>query len=398
MAVLDEMLEQLLQVHLLRRPVDQSQHDRAEGGLHLRVRVQPVQHHHRDRVPLQLDHDPDAFLVGFVPEIADPFELLRHHQVADLLDHAVGRNLVGELGDDDLLLPGRLPLLDGGARPDRDPAAPLLVAFLDAFAAVDDRAGREVGTLDELPQILDGRVRVVDQMIDGLDRLAQVVRRDIGGHADGDAGRAVDDEVGQPRREHRGLLQPVVEIGDEIDGVLVDIVEHRHRDARQARFGVAVGGRGIAVHGAEVPLAVHQRIAQREGLHHADQRVVQRDVAVRVILAEHVADDGRALLVGAAGDEPQLVHGVQDAAVHGLEPVAHVGQRALHDYAHRIVEERLLQLVFDEARDDPFAGVRCGHETRCQVLAVGCQQGSARLPKFLKNNHLGPERQRKDAR
>src|SRR5712692_7328424 len=366
-AVLDEVLEQLLQVHLLRRAVDQGEHDRAEGGLHLRVRVEPVQHHHRDGVPLQLDHDPDAFLVGFVPEIADPLQLLRHHQVTDLFDHPIGRDLVGELGDDDLLLAGGLPLLDGGPRADRDPAAALLVALLDALTAVDDRAGREVRALDELPQILDRCVRVVDQMIDGLDRLAQVVRRDVGRHADRDSGRAVDDEVGEPRREHGGLLQAVVEVGDEIDRALVDIVEYRHRDACQARFRVTVGGRGIAVHRAEVPLTVHQRVAQREGLHHAHQRVVQRHVAVRVILAEHVADHGGALLVRAAGDEPQLVHGVQDAAVHGLEPVAHVGQRALHDHAHRIVEERLLELVFDEARDDPFAGVGSGHETsvRC---------------------------------
>src|SRR6266550_4537830 len=120
-------------------------------------------------------------------------------------------------------------------------------------------------------------------------------------------------------------------------------------------------------------------------------------IAVRVILAEHVADDCGALLVGAPGHEPQLVHGVQDAAVHGLEPIAHVGERALHDHAHRVVEERLAHLVFDEAREDAFAG-RCGHETKCQVLNVGCQQGSARLPKLLKNNHLGLERQRETGR
>src|SRR2546430_9146993 len=38
MAMLDEVLEDLLQVHFLRRPVDQSEHDRAEGRLHLRDR------------------------------------------------------------------------------------------------------------------------------------------------------------------------------------------------------------------------------------------------------------------------------------------------------------------------------------------------------------------------
>ncbi len=234
-------------------------------------------------------------------------------------------------------------------------------------------------------------------MLDGLDRLAEVVRRDVGRHPDRDTRRAVHDEVGESRRQHRRLLQAIVEVGDEVDGILVDVLEHRHRDAREAGFRVAVGGRRIAVHRAEVPLTIHQRIAQREVLDHPHQRVVNRHVAVRVILAEHVADDCGALLVGTAGHEPQLVHGVQDAAVHGLEPIAHVGERALHDHAHRIVEERLAHLVFDEAREDAFAG-RCGHETRCQVLKVGCQQGLARLPKLPKNNHLGRERQRENAR
>src|SRR3990172_5728204 len=48
-----------------------------------------------------------------------------------------------------------------------------------------------------------------------------------------------------------------------------------------------------AAPGAEVPLPVHQRIAQREVLHHAHQRVVHRLVAVRVVLAQHIADNRR---------------------------------------------------------------------------------------------------------
>jgi hypothetical protein len=49
---------------------------------------------------------------------------------------------------------------------------------------------------------------------------------------------------------------------------------------------------------------------------------------VRVELADHVADDPGALLEAAAGVEPELEHRVEDAALHGLEAVAHVGQRA----------------------------------------------------------------------
>src|SRR6266566_69068 len=64
-------------------------------------------------------------------------------------------------------------------------------------------------------------------------------------------------------------------------------------------------------------------------------------IATRVILAEHFADDGGGFLVRPARNEAELVHGVEDAPVDGLQPVAHIGQRALHDDAHGIVEERL---------------------------------------------------------
>ena len=144
---------------------------------------------------------------------------------------------------------------------------------------------------------------------------------------------------------------------------------------------------------AEVALPVDQRVAQREVLRHAHQRVVDRRVAVRVVLAEHVADDGRALLVRAAGHEARLVHRVEDAAVHRLQPVAHVGERALHDDAHRVVEEGLAHLVLDQAREhargggvtvagksSPFSGVSGGvmsSDIQAVSGSVGCKAAGA---------------------
>src|SRR3712207_8486064 len=46
---------------------------------------------------------------------------------------------------------------------------------------------------------------------------------------------------------------------------------------------------------SEVALPVDQRLGHREVLRQADERVVDRRVAVRVVLAHHVADDARAL-------------------------------------------------------------------------------------------------------
>jgi hypothetical protein len=37
-----------------------------------------------------------------------------------------------------------------------------------------------------------------------------------------------------------------------------------------------------------------------------------------------------------------------------LEPVAHVGQRARDDDAHRVLEERRPQFLFDVDRQDPL--------------------------------------------
>jgi hypothetical protein len=99
----------------------------------------------------------------------------------------------------------------------------------------------------------------------------------------------------------------------------------------QPRLGVAHRRGIIAVDIAEIALAVDQRVAQREILGEADHRVIDRLVAVRMIFADHVADDARALLVAAAGSSLQQPHRPQQPPVHRLQSVAQVGQRARGD-------------------------------------------------------------------
>ena len=41
--------------------------------------------------------------------------------------------------------------------------------------------------------------------------------------------------------------------------------------------------------------------------------------------------------------EPELPHGVEQAPMHGLQAVAHVGQRALHDGRERVGQVALFQ-------------------------------------------------------
>ena len=171
--------------------------------------------------------------------------------------------------------------------------------------------------------------------------------RDLARHPDRNALAAVDQQVGDARGQHLGLDFALVVVGAEIDGLFVDVFEQRGRDARQTRFGVPHGRGRIAVHRAEISLAIHQRVAHREGLRHADQGIVDRNVAMRVILAEYFAGDLGALSRGAIVVQPHLVHAIKNAPVHGLEAIANVGQRSAHDHAHGVIEIRPLHLVFD---------------------------------------------------
>jgi len=150
------------------------------------------------------------------------------------------------------------------------------------------------------------------------------MRGNAGRHANGDACGAVGQEVGEIGRQDHRLGVLAVEARAEIDGLLVDALEQGRGRERQARLGVAVGGGVIPIDIAEVALAVHQGIALGEVLGEPHQRIVDGLVAVRMELADDVADHAGALFVGAVRVELQLAHGVQDAPMHGLEAVAHV--------------------------------------------------------------------------
>ena len=237
-----------------------------------------------------------------------------------------------------------------GLGADDDSATALLVGLQDAVAAEDDGPGREVRALNDHGQAGEIEVGVVDQRHGGVDDLAQIVRRDIRGHADGDAARPVDQQVRILRRQDRGLVAALVVVRPEVDRVLVDVGQQRIGDLGEPGLGVAHGRRRIAVHRAEIALPVDQRQAHAEVLRHADQSIVDRGIAVRVVLAHHVADDQRRLAVRPAEIVAGVAHGVEDAPLHRLEPVADVGQSAADDHAHGVIEVAALHLLLD--RDD----------------------------------------------
>src|SRR6185503_14982951 len=109
-----------------------------------------------------------------------------------------------------------------------------------------------------------------------------------------------------------------VEVRSEIDRLFFEIAQHLHRERRHPRFSVTHGGGRIAIDRSEITLTLHERVAHREILREADDRVVHSGVAVRMVLTEHFTDDARALLVWAVRSETELVHPVEHAAMDWL--------------------------------------------------------------------------------
>ena len=213
--------------------------------LHLRVLVELAQRDLRDRVALQLDHQPHPGAVRLVAEVGDLGDLLVADEVGDLRDQPAVAALVDherELGDDDRLL-AALDRLDVRLRPHPHRPAAGAVGVADPGGAHDRAATGEVGPLDVLHQALGVDLGVLDVGLDRADHLAEVVRRDVRRHPDGDPRGAVDEQVREARRQHQRLGRGLVVVGTEVDGLRLDVAEHLGRDPGEPRLGVAHGGR-----------------------------------------------------------------------------------------------------------------------------------------------------------
>ena len=352
----DEGAEQVLQRHHQRTAAVERHDVGAERGLQRREAVELVEHNVGHRLALELDHDAVALPVALVAEVGNAVDLLLAHKLGDALDHRRLVHLVRDFRDDEgfaLLADG----LDFDLSAHDDRAAAILVSRADSIAAEDDAAGRKIRPRHDLDQVVDGEGRIVDQRNGRIDDFAEIVRRNIRGHADCDATGAVDQQIRETCRQHHRLALVSVVVFLKVDGVLVDVVEQRHRRARQPAFGVAHGRRRIAVDRAEIALPVDQHQAHGKILRHADQRVVNRLVAVRVILAHHVADHTRRFHVFLVGRVALLVHRVKNAPMHGLEAVTRIRQRTRHDHAHGVIEIAALHFLGD--RNRAHIGRRC---------------------------------------
>ena len=374
-------VQQFLQVEQPRLAADQCHHVHAEHTLHGGVFEEIVQDHVGVFAAFHLDHHAHAALVGLVAQFADAFDLAVLDQLGDLFEQIGLVHLVRQFGDDNALTPALLVGLDRGARTDDHAPTAGAIGLADFVDAIKDAGSREVGRRHQLHQVVDAAVGLVDQRQAGIHHLGQVVRRDVGRHAHGDARGAVDQQIRHPGRHHQRFVLAAVVVRPEVDRLFLQVGQQFVCHPAHADFGVAHGRGGIAIDRAEVSLPVDQQVAHREILRHAHDGVVYRRIAVRVIFTDHVTDHARRLLVGLVPVVAEFVHGEQHAPVHWLQSVTHVRQRAAHDHAHGVIEVRFAHLVFEIDRNgllgESFGGHR-GDNFMITIVISGKHAGSRR--------------------
>ena len=254
--VVDEAKKRGPEVEHLGTLPDDGQAVVPKRALQRRHLVELVQNDFAVGVALELDDDPQAIPVGLVADVADSLEPLLADQVGDLLQKLGLVHLVGDLGDDDhLAIALARELLDARPGPHHDAAAAGPVAEMNARAAVDVPCGREVRALDAQPtcvvvvlhEVIDGELGVAHETHRGVDHLTQIVGRDVGGHADGDAARAIDQQVRNPARQNERLTFGVVEVWAEVYGFFFDIGEELRREPGHPDLGVTHRRSRVAV-------------------------------------------------------------------------------------------------------------------------------------------------------
>ena len=238
--VLHEVVDALLEIEQAGTTVYQSDAVHRKVALEGRHLEEFVEHHIGVGIALDVNHDAHTLAVGLVVDITDAYQFLLVYQSCNVLNQLSLVNSVRNFGHDDGRVIGRLLNLGLGAH--HHPALTGLVSFLHAAQTENISARGEVGRRHILHQSLDVNLGIVDISHRGVDDFGQVVSGNVGGHTDGDTARTVDQQVGNARRHHRGLLQGVVEVIHHVDSFLVKVLHHGFARGSQAGLRVTHGG------------------------------------------------------------------------------------------------------------------------------------------------------------
>jgi len=205
-AVAHERFDHLLEVEQPGLPVHQRHQVDAEYRLQRGVLVDVVQHDFRILATLEFDDHAHAVFVGLVAKLADAVQPLLFDELGNFFQQSRLVDLKGQLGDDDALAIPVISALEVGAGANVDAAAATGVSLADPLGTIDDCGGGKIRPGDKLHQTRNVDGGVVDVSDASVDHFAEIVRRNVRGHAYGDTRRTVDQQIGETGRKYAGFF------------------------------------------------------------------------------------------------------------------------------------------------------------------------------------------------
>ena len=188
-----EFGQDLFQVQQARLAVNQGHHVDTEAVLQLGQFVELVQNDFGIFIAFQFDHDTHTGFIGLVAQVGYAFQRFFAYQLADFLNQLGFVYLIWDFIDNDgFALAVFTDRLNMGFTAHHYTAAAGFIAFAHAAQAINSCAGWEIGCLDNVDQLVDFSFRLIQQTQASIDGIAQIVRRDIGCHTDGNTGRTID--------------------------------------------------------------------------------------------------------------------------------------------------------------------------------------------------------------
>ncbi len=207
LAVIEIGLQDFAEVHHPRNPtMVENIHVERKPGLEIGLSEQRFHQHRRvDIAALRLQHEADLFR-RLIADIVQHGELALVQQLGDLLDQLRLLHLIGHLGNYDAVCTA-LEMLGLPFGADSKTAPPCTIRRDHVRPVLAQHAaGRKIRTRNEFDQFLERRIRAtaVAQRLHHLQqRIAEfgdIMRRNAGRHADGNARGAIRQEIGEIRR------------------------------------------------------------------------------------------------------------------------------------------------------------------------------------------------------
>ena len=143
--------------------------------------------------------------------------------------------------------------------------------------------------------------------------------RDAGRHTYGDPLGTVYQKIGNLHRQNRRLLLRLVEIGDEIHHILIQISQ-KCLLGHPGKPGLRIshGSGAVSLDVAEIAVAVYQGQSFFEILGHDYQRIVYGRVSMGMIFTHGITHNTGAFPVRPVITDAQLIHIIQSTPLYGL--------------------------------------------------------------------------------